>query len=341
MNQKSIAKQAKVSVATVSRVINNRGSVSEATREKVLEVLKNNAYVIDNNARYLRTAKSKTIGFLVSNFSNPFFISIYEGVEPVCHKQGYNIIIGNTNENIEKESEAIDLFLSYRVAGIIANFVEPQQSTLKKLENYGTCIFVIDRPQDMIRADTILIDNLRGSEQQVDYLADLGHRRIAVVHGLTSDTVGKERLKGYYTAMKRRDLEILPGYVICGKYKEAEAYRATIQIMQLMPRPTALITHNNLMCIGAYKALKDLNIKIPDDVSLIGFDDFNFSDYLEPSISLIDRSLKEMGEVAGQMIIERIEGKFTGEARTVILPFTLKINKSCAPPHTATTTNNS
>jgi len=331
LNQKDIAKKVGVSVATISRVINGEEGVSKSTREKVWKLLEQYAYVRDNNARNLRTAKSKTIGFLISNFSNPFFISIYEGIETVCAERGYTIIIRNTNENVQQEREAIDLFLSYRVAGIIASFVNPQESTLKKLKNYGTCILALDRQQKNIDADTVTMDNFSGASMQVDYLADLGHKRIAVIHGFLTDVVGQDRLNGYLETMKKRKLEILPSYMLCGKYNEEEAYLATMQLMHLNPRPTAIVTHNNMMCIGAYKALKDMNIKIPEEVSLIGFDDFNFSGYLEPSVTLVERSLEKMGEISCKMLIERIENEYAADARVVVLPAKLRINNSCAP----------
>ena len=174
------------------------------------------------------------------------------------------------------------------------------------------------------------MDSFAGAKMQVDYLAGLGHKRIAVIHGTTTNLPGEERLNGYMAAMEEHGLEVLPNYVASGFFNEEEAYAATVQLMGQNPRPTALITHNNLMCIGAYKALKDLNIKIPQDVSLIGFDDFDFADYLEPSLTLIDRPLKTMGEIAGKMLIERIEGKYSGKARLVVFPAKLRVNHSCA-----------
>ena len=135
MNQKEIAKKAGVSVATISRVINGEEGVSQEKRQKILELLDKYAYVRDINAKNLRTSRSKAIGFLISNFENPFFVSMYQGLEAVCRKNGYNIIIGNTNEDIRQEQEAIDLFLSYRVAGIVASFVDPQETTLRKIKN--------------------------------------------------------------------------------------------------------------------------------------------------------------------------------------------------------------
>ena len=330
MNQKEIAKKAGVSVATISRVINGEEGVSQEKRHKILELLDKYAYVRDINAKNLRTSRSKAIGFLISNFENPFFVSMYQGLEAVCRKNGYNIIIGNTNEDIRQEQEAIDLFLSYRVAGIVASFVDPQETTLRKIKNFGSNIIALDRQQKNIEADTVTMDSFAGAKMQVDYLAGLGHKRIAVIHGTTTNLPGEERLNGYMAAMEEHGLEVLPNYVASGFFNEEEAYAATVQLMGQNPRPTALITHNNLMCIGAYKALKDLNIKIPQDVSLIGFDDFDFADYLEPSLTLIDRPLKTMGEIAGKMLIERIEGKYSGKARLVVFPAKLRVNHSCA-----------
>lgn len=332
MNQKEIAKKAGVSVATISRVINGEEGVSQKTRKKILDLLDRYAYVRDINARNLRTSRSKAIGFLISNFENPFFIAMYQGLESVCRQKGYNIIIGNTNEDIAQEQEAIDLFLSYRVAGIVASFVDPQETTLKKIGSFGSNIIALDRQQKNIEADTVTMDSFTGAKMQVEYLAGLGHKRIAVIHGTTNNLPGEDRLNGYMAAMREQGIEVLPNYVVSGYFNEEQAYEAAVRLMGQNPRPTAVIAHNNLMCIGAYKALRDLNVKIPEEVSLIGFDDFDFADYLEPSLTLIDRPLKTMGEVAGKMLIERIEGKYDGEARMVVFPAKLRINRSCVPP---------
>ena len=332
MTQKEIAKKAGVSVATISRVINDEEGVSKETRMRVLSLLDKYAYVRDNNARSLRTSHSKTIGYLTSNFSNPFFNQMYQGMEPICRKHGYNIIIGHTNESVRREKEAIDLMLSYRVAGIIASFVAPQESTLRKLKNYGTSLLALDRPQKNIDVDTVTMDNYNGARQQVNHLADLGHKRIALVYGIPAHIPDEDRLKGFYAAMEEKGLDINPDYLMSGKLNEEDAYFATTSILSVSPRPTAMVTHNNLMCIGAFKAIKDRGLSIPQDISLVGYDDFDFADYLEPSLTLVERPLKKMGEIAGKMIIERIEKKFTGGARTYVFPARLRINNSCTPP---------
>lgn len=332
MTQKEIARKAGVSVATISRVINNEEGVSLKTRQRIVNLLDEYAYVRDNNARNLRMSRSKTIGFLMSNLSNPFFISIYQGLEPVCRKYGYNIVIGNTNENVAQEQEAIELFLSYRVAGIIASFVDVQESTLRKMASYGVSVLALDRQQKNMIADTVTMDNITAAKQQVNYLANLGHERIAVVHGTTTNVPGEDRLRGYYEAMEANGLAVLPGYAVSGKFNEEQAYFVAANLLSLKPRPTAIVAHNNLMCIGAYKAIKDTGLKIPEDVSLMGFDDFDFANHLEPSLTLIERSLPKMGEISGKMLIERIEKKIEGDARVFVLPAKLRHGNSCAPP---------
>ena len=330
MDQKKIAKLAGVSTATVSRVVNNYAGVSEKTKKKVMKVIRENMYVHNMSARNLRSANSKTIGFLISNFSNPFFIVIYEGLEAVCRSRGYSILIGNTNEDVEQERKAIDHLLSHRVDGIVASFVNPSQYTLDRLNSLNTKVLMLDRKIDGLDTDTITIDNIGGAQTQVSYLMELGHRDIAVIHGSTNNSPGEERLKGYYLGMEAGGAKVNPGYVIDGDFTEERAYNATIQLMSLSPRPTAVAVHNNLMCMGAYKALIDLNIKIPQDVSLIGFDDFDLASYLPPGITLISRPIKEMGILAAETLLDRIESKGAEELKKVEFPSKLKVRGSCA-----------
>jgi len=332
MNQRQIAQLAGVSTATVSRVINKDKRVSDATRRKVQRVIDKNFYVQNLNARNLRASNTNTIGFLVSNFANPFFIAVYSGLEPICRKQGYNIIIGNTNEDVEQERKAIDLFLQYRVDGIVASFVQPDETVLNKLRSFNAEVLMLDRLLDNFRSDYILIDNVNGAIEQVKYIAGLGHKKIAVIKGTDFESNGKFRMQGFIRGMEECGLPVRDEYIVSGDFLEEAAYSAAVKLMHLPDPPTAIIAHNNLMCIGAYKALKDMRLSVPEDVSLIGFDDFELSEHLQPSITLIDRPIREMGEMAGKMLIERIEKQYTGEPREVIFPVKMRIGGSCGAP---------
>lgn len=329
MNQSEIAKLAGVSTATVSRVMNGDDKVTEKTRDKVIKIIEQCSYVQNANARNLRTSTSKSIGFLISNFQNPFFIDLYSGFEPMCKRNHYNIIIGNTNEDVEQERESIELLLRYRVDGIVASFVGPSEATLNKIRRLGVKVLCLDRQLENLESDLISIDNINGAIQQVEYLANLGHRKIALIGGTNFDSNGKNRLKGFIKGMEKCEIPVNKEYIISGDFLEDRAYAATVELMHRSKRPTAIITHNNLMCMGAYKALKDMEVKIPEEVSLVGFDDFVFSQHLQPSITLIDRPVKEMGELAGKMIIDRIEGKYQGPCRKIIFPVHLRQGGSC------------
>lgn len=332
MNQREIARLAGVSVATVSRVINNCDNVTEKTKEHVRKILRENSYVQNINAKNLRTARSNAIGFLISYFGNPFFNELFKGLESVCNENGFIIIVGNSNEDEGQERKAIDQFLSYRVRGIVASFVHPSQETIVKLSSYDTELVMLDRFVEAFKADSVGIDNLNGSKEQVRHLAQMGHRRIAVIHGTLGDSNGIQRMDGFRREMAAYEIPIRPEYVKNGLFMEDASYAATIELMNLSEPPTAIVAHNNLMTIGAFRALKDMRLRIPQDVSLVGFDPFALSDHLEPRITLIDRPLSIMGELAAKLIIERINGVYTGAPRNIIFPVKLRIGDSCAPP---------
>ena len=332
MNQREIAKLAGVSVATVSRVINDSDSVTEKTKKLVRKVIEENAYVQNINARNLRTAKSNVIGFLISYFGNPFFIELFEGLESACNKLGFSIIVGNTNEDEEQERKAIDQFLSYRVSGIVASFANPTRSVIDKLDNYNAKVVMLDRLVNGLDGDSVVIDNIHGAIEQVNYLVRLGHRRIAVIHGTLSNSNGVQRMEGFHKGMMHNAIDVCADYIKNGQFLEETAYSATVELMNLPQPPTAIVTHNNLMTIGAFSALKDMHLNIPEDVSLVGFDPFALSDYLEPKITYIDRPIFAMGELAGRMIVERIKEEYTGKARGVVFPVKLHLGESCAPP---------
>lgn len=332
MNLREVAKLAGVSTGTVSRVINNDPRVTEKTKERVQKVIDEHGYVRNMMARNLRRAQSHDIGFLISNFANPFFQDVYAGFGPVCRKLGYNIIIGNTNEDVEQERVAIDRMLSFRVDGIVASFVGPNCQSMEKICRMGVHVLQPDRKVSGLSSDSVVIDNIAGAIQQAEYIARLGHTRLTLIKGTDFDSNGIERLKGFYLGMEKMGLPVDKEYIVSGDFLEDAAYRATVELLSRPVRPTAIIVHNNLMCIGAYRALRDMQIHIPQGISLMGFDDFAFSQHLQPAITLIDRPKREMGELAGKMIVERINGTYTGEHREIVFPIHLKTGGSCGLP---------
>ncbi len=333
MNQRDIAKIAGVSSATVSRVINKDKKVSPKTAKKVLEVIKENGYVQNAMARNLRMANTKTIGYLVPDIKNPFFISMLSGFQEMCFKQGYDIIFENTAEDTEKENKALDTLLRYRVAGLLAVFVDTNNEYIESFVNMGIPVVMIDRKSTGAqKSDYLMIDNVQGMRQIVDHLASLGHTDIALIHGTKELTPGIERLEGFYEAMQQNGIPVNQAFVVPGYFTEEGGYEAAERLLQLDKRPTAIIGSNNLTTMGVYEALVDSGVRIPEEISIVGFDDFPFASYLQPPITVLKRPGISMGRVAAEMLLERIAKGEESKAikpRTIVMPTELCIRNSC------------
>ncbi len=332
MNQRDIAKLAGVSSATISRVINEDPSVSPKTYERVMQVIRKHGYVQNAMARNLRMNSTKTIGYLVPDIKNPFFPSLLSGFQEMCFKKGYDIIFENTADDFEKEKKAIDTLMRYRVDGLLAVFVNADKA-IERFGNIGIPMVLIDRKATIKQEhDYLLIDNVDGIKQIVKYLASLGHKDIALLYGPKEITPGIERYNGFLAAMQEQGLAVKEEYLLPGRFVEKCSYEATKKLLALEKRPTALIAGNNLSCIGAYEALKDSGVKIPQDISLVGFDDFVLAAHLNPPITVVKRPTTEMGRIAAEMLLERIDKGNTSRKivpRTIIVPTELCIRESC------------
>lgn len=285
-------------------------------------------------ARNLRMANTNTIGYLVPDIKNPFFISMLSGFQEMCFKQGYDIIFENAADDTEKEKKALETLLRYRVAGLLAVFVDSENEYIDTFNNMGIPVVMIDRKSSgEQKNDYLMIDNIGGVEQIVDYLVSLGHTEISIIYGPQDLTPGIERLQGFYKAMAKHGITIKKEFVVPGLFTEEGGYSAVRKLLSLKKRPTAIIGGNNLTTMGAYKALTDFKIIIPDDISLIGFDDFPFASHLQPPVTVLKRPNTSMGELAAELLLERISKGAEGikiEPRSITMPTELCIRKSCA-----------
>ncbi len=334
MNQRDIAKLAGVSSATISRVINNSSSIAPETMERVQQIIKKHGYVPNVVARNLKTSSTKTIGYLVPDIKNPFFTSMLAGFEEMCYAKGYDIIFANTNENVEKEKKVMNKLMGFRVDGLLAVFVDADNREVEQFSNMNIPLVYIDRKpirSKTLLHDCILIDNYGGMRQIVEHLVGLGHKDIAILYGTQGITPGNERLDGFYMAMDEFKIPVQPQFVVPGYFSEEGCRKAVAQIMDLKHRPTAIITPNNLSTMGAYTALVEKGLKIGEDISLVGFDDFPFASHLDPPITVLKRPTTEVGRIAAEMLLERIEGsEANAPVRERRLPTELCVRMSCA-----------
>lgn len=331
MTQRDIAREAGVSPATVSRVINGSVRVNEYTRRRVEQAIRRLNYHPDQIARSLRVRKTHTVGFLVPDIANPFFPEVLKGLEGTCSAAGYTIVLQNTDERVRQEVLAISALLSHRVDGMVAIPVKDSGPSIVAIQRSvvpAMPLVLIDRHVPRLDVDAVIIDNEGGAAAAVEHLIGLGHRRIGVIHGPLSCTPGSGRWAGAVSVLKRFGLPSEKPYVLEGDFRKASGYRLTRRLMELPDPPTALFVGNNLMTIGAYECLRDMRLRIPEDISLVGFDDFDLANYLDPPITVVDRPMEEMGRVAGQLLLDRINGTLQDPPRLVVLPTRMLIRGS-------------
>ncbi len=322
---KDIAKSLGVSTATVSKALNNKIGVSKEIRLRVLNKAKELGYITNNLARGMKTSKTFTIGVLISDITNPFFSEVILSMERVLYAKKYNLIICNVGENSEREREYLELLVSKKVDGIIAAPTADGQnmSVYRNLIRHGMKIVLFDRLISKIETDFVVIDNKAAIYDVVRYLAKMGHRKIGVIYGIESSYTGCERLKGFREAVKDLGLESHEEWIKSGYFMESESHKCALDILKEKERPTAMIATNDFTTLGIMRAAKEIGLKIPRDLSVIGFDDLEWMSIYSPPITTISQPTDVIGMSAATLLLDRIENNDTRRPRHVILKATL------------------
>ena len=328
-----IAKEAGVSIATVSRVINNRGSVSEKSRKKVNDVIARRNYVPNGNARSLSTSKSTTIGVVVPDINNPFFSQLLQGITRAADEQGLHVVLFNTDEDPQREHQILLSMREQRLRGIIATPVaESDPVTIERLtefEGLGIPVVLLDRQVKNAAFDRVLTNDEQGVFRAVSELIRLGHKRIAIITGPDKSLPGRERLAGYLHAMREYGVPLVPELIREGDFMSKRAYQETLAVMALPIPPTAIFSSNNMTTYGCLRAFNELGLRIGVDISLIGFDDIDALSWLGYKLSVVNRAVPEMGEQAMRMLLYRFAQENGSEnGKTTFFPTELILRGS-------------
>lgn len=314
---KDIAKKANVSATTVSRVINNKPDVSESTKKKIQKLIKENNYKPNDIARGLVLKKTKTIGLIVPDISNPFFPEIIKGVEHETKDAGYSVIICDTDNQIKQEKSSIDLLLSKQVDGIIMSLSNDSVRDLKSLKESKLSIVQLDRNIPELSYPMVSVDNKLSAYKATKHLIALGHTEIGHVTGELHTKPAQDRLEGYKKALKDSNLSCNKDLIIEGKYSKKSGYEAMVKMIK-NKMPTAVFFANDLMALGAYEALDEYNIKIPDDISIIGHDDIDVSSLIQPKLTTMRQPKNELGKIAAEILIGLIENNNTASEDVIL-----------------------
>jgi len=306
---KEIAKLSGVSQATVSRVINNSAPVNEETKKRIEQIIKDNNFTPNAVARGLSNKQTNTIGVLIPDISNPFFCEVLKGISCVAAENGLNIILCDTNENQQKEIDFLNNLKREQLKGLIITPIsdtnEFNSDYTDLLEGMNEPITLIDRDVKYSNFDGVFIDNIKGAFDATTALINEGHKTIAIIAGPATSKPGRDRLRGYKKAHLRNDILINEELIYYGDFSLQSGYENTKKILNSKLKPTAIFSCNNLMTLGVLKALKELNLKTPNDISLIGFDDIEILDILGLGISAVSRPTFDMGKMAMEILIQQ------------------------------------
>jgi len=321
-----VAEKAGVSTATVSRVLNKKGNVSEKVSQKVSNAIKELNYRPNRAAYHLRSGKGKRIGVLFADIQNPFFTSVLAGIENLLYQSGYTLLVGNSNEDPKREKIQLESLIDEGVAGIIVASVSKNFDRFKQAINYGIPILALDRIMDGISVDTVTINNIQAAQDATNYLIRLGHKKIAFISGPNNVSTSNLRRTGYEQAIE--EISGLNKIIELGNFRQDGGYNAMIKLLSQEIKPTAVLVANNLMTLGALQALIEKKVKIPEEMSLLGFDDMPWSSSLQPPLTVVAQPTYNMGRIAAKLIIDRIQDPIA-PAQQISLETNLIIRNSC------------
>ncbi|WP_405079847.1 LacI family DNA-binding transcriptional regulator [Paenibacillus chitinolyticus] len=324
-----IAEKANVSAMTVSRVINNSGRISEATRKRVRKVMEELNYIPNSMARGLVLQKTKLLSLLITDITNPFYTTIARGAEDTAKRSGYKLLFGNSDEDYGKEKDYVEMILSTRVDGVLfAPTGDASLEQLRQLQKHGIPFVILDREVPGIETDVVLGDSKEGARKLVEHLIGLGHRRIALVNGSPDVSTARLRYTGYREALLLGGLPLDESLVVSLNYRQFQDEASLQALLALPSPPTAIFAANNLLAVGIIQALRQKGLSVPEDVSVVCFDDFGPAETVNPFLTVASQPAYQFGALGMQLLIERIENGPGSESRKIMLPSELLIRSS-------------
>ena len=331
---KDVAARAGVGTATVSRVLTGNGYASREARDRITAAAVELGYKPSSIARGLKLQRTEMLGLLVADITNPFYSYVASGALQAATEAGHHLILCATNEDPRMESEYVDVLMEARVDGIVAVPTGANLSDWGHVLEFGMKVVLIDRGLDSLAdVPTVMVDNVDGALQGTRHLIGLGHRRIAILTGPVETTTGGDRLEGYLAAHRDAGLEVDESLIRHGSFMRGQAAVAVREVLALPQPPTALFAANNVLGEVSLTAIRDVGLRIPDDISLVVFDDVAWTRHMTPAITVVAQPMQELGRVGVRRLLESL-GRREPESngRQDRLPVELIVRASCGPP---------
>ena len=303
---KDVAEKAGVSVATVSRVLNNKPFVSDKMREHVMGVIAEVNYQPDAVARGLRTKSTRIISLVIPDINNPYFPEVARGVESVADRYEYIVVLCNTDRKQKREINFYEKLMMQRVEGIIVNPSNSSEEEIEILSRLDMPVVLISSQSEFENFDIVMVDNVEGAKLAVNHLIEYGHRKIGLLGGSRDVSSSQKRYDGFIEALQTAGIEIKQNFITEDSLDNEGGYRCAKQLLAQKEKPTAMFATNDTMAIGALSAIHEAGLRIPDDISLIGFDDLSFSKMTYPKLTTIRQPKFKTGEVAAEQLFKHL-----------------------------------
>lgn len=328
---REVARWAKVSVKTASRVANAAPHVAPDTRRRVLRVIEALGYRPNSLARSIRTRRSHTLALIVPSIRNPFYPAIARGVEDAVAGTGYGVFVASADRDATKEARSIALLVEKRVDGIILGSPVIGPRALEPAHRAGIPVVAMNPNVPLPGAVALVIDNRRAAREMTGYLVSLGHQAVGYIDGIPTLGRCRERLRGYRDGLRAAGLPFDPEQIERGEFDYDAAYAAARKLLERRPTPTCLFAGNDLMALGAMAAAWDLGLRVPGDLSVAGFDDIDLATVVRPALTTVHQPNYEMGRLAVDLLLGRAEPPATpGETR--VTAARLVVRQSTSPP---------
>jgi LacI family transcriptional regulator len=339
---RDVARLARVSVATVSAVVNEKKGVRPVLVQRVQEAMKALDYHPDQVARSLKVRRTTTVGVVIPDLASGFFVEVVRGVEDAARTAGYSVLLCNSNDDAAQEQRQLSLLFSRRVDGILLASTNPY-SMGQRPSRPDIPLVLFDRVPPGYTGSALVIDNMGAAYEATNYLISLGHRKIAFIAGRLDLSTGNLRAEGFRKALEDAHLPLRGEYFKRGDFKTESGHRCGLELFQLKEPPTAIFSSNGPMSLGLLLAMQELEIRCPDDVSILGFDElvpgtegFSFGSLLKPELSVVAQPGYQIGNQAANMLLKMLSESENGDVvpsqRIVALKGELRIRKSLAAP---------
>ncbi len=328
---RDVAKHAGVSPITVSRVINNSGHVSEKTRARVEASIEELAYVPNMLGPSLRFKQTNTLALVLTDITNPYWTTLARGVEDAAQEKGYSVILCNTDESDQKQKQYVTMLLKRRIDGILLVPTDSTANSVATIQKQGVSVVVLDRAVPEKNVDVIRGDSISGAHQLAWHLIELGHHHIAILSGPKRVSTSVERVAGFNLAMQEAGLFHNLDNVYWGEFSQALGYECALQALQTEPQPTAFLAVNNFIANGALQAIREVGLRVPQDISVVSFDDIPVAINPVPFLTVAAQPAYDMGYQATQLLLMRLQNKGPETFQKIVLPVDILIRQSTAP----------